>query len=92
MKAHALKNNCMTPYMVPGETMEVNPKRSIMTWLRKRAAADRSDKTVKDLIGLLFYTLLLTSGLNFDETTRFAVTRRAVSPPSTAGPPTWRTS
>merc|ERR1712100_424196 len=58
--------------MVSKKTMEVNPKHSIMTELRKKAAADKSDKTVKDLIWLLFDTSLLTSGFNLDEPTRFA--------------------
>merc|ERR1711862_1036296 len=45
---------------------------SIMTELRKKAAADKSDKTVKDLIWLLFDTSFLTSGFNLDEPTQFA--------------------
>merc|ERR1719203_1517598 len=46
MKAQALRDNSMTSYMVSKKTMEVNPKHSIMSELRKKAAADKSDKTV----------------------------------------------
>merc|ERR1719414_1254565 len=43
----------MTSYMLSKKTMEINPKHSIMIELKKKAAADKSDKTVKDLIWLL---------------------------------------
>merc|ERR1712115_307328 len=67
MKAQALRDTSTMGYMAAKKHLEINPDHSIMSNLRQRAEADKNDKSVKDLVLLLFETGLLSSGFTLED-------------------------
>jgi len=66
MKAQALRDSSTMGYMAAKKHLEINPDHSICKTLREKAEADKNDKSVKDLVMLLFETSLLSSGFTLE--------------------------
>lgn len=62
----------MSTYMESKKTMELNSQHSIIKALKQKVEADKNDKSVKDLVYLLFETSLLNSGFSLEDPSSFA--------------------
>merc|ERR1719167_1555226 len=67
MKAQALRDSSTMGYMAAKKNLEINSDHPIMEQLRVKAEADKNDKSVKDLVLLLFETALLSSGFSLED-------------------------
>merc|ERR1712198_428122 len=69
MKAQALRDTSTMGYMSAKKHLEINPDHAIVKSLREKAETDKNDKSVKDLVLLLFETSLLISGFSLEDPT-----------------------
>jgi len=67
MKAQALKDTSTMGYMAAKKHLEINPDHEIIKALKQRVEVDAEDKSIKDLVFLLFETSLLSSGFTLDD-------------------------
>ena len=72
MKAQALRDTSTMGYMAAKKHLELNPDHPIIETLRQKAEADKNDKSVKDLVWLLFETSLMSSGFTLENATAHA--------------------
>jgi len=66
MKAQALRDSSTMGYMAAKKHMEINPDHAIVKSLKAKTDLDKNDKSVKDLVILLFETSLLSSGFSLE--------------------------
>jgi len=66
MKAQALRDTSTMGYMAAKKHMEINPDHSIIKTLKSKVDQDKNDKSVKDLVTLLYETSLLASGFTLE--------------------------
>merc|ERR1711878_209205 len=67
MKAQALRDTSTMGYMSAKKHLEINPDHSVIHALTDKASANKNDKSIKDLIVLLYETSLLSSGFTLED-------------------------
>jgi len=72
MKAQVLRDSQMSSFMMGKKKMEVNPNHPIMIELKKKFLENENDRTIKDLVWLIYDTAALTSGFSLQDPVTFA--------------------
>ena len=72
MKAQAMQNASSMMHMGSKKTMELNHNNPIIIELKNKFDTNANDKTVNDLVWLLYDTSLLSSGFSLDEPSSFS--------------------
>uniref|UniRef100_A0A2K5XBH1 Uncharacterized protein n=1 Tax=Mandrillus leucophaeus TaxID=9568 RepID=A0A2K5XBH1_MANLE len=67
MKAQTLRDNSTMGYMAAKKHLEINPDHSFIETLRQKAEADKNNKSVKDVVILLYETALLSSDFSLED-------------------------
>merc|ERR1711988_1737154 len=72
MKAQVLRDSQMSSFMMGKKKMEVNAGHPIMVELKKKFLENENDRTIKDLVWLIYDTAALTSGFSLQDPVTFA--------------------
>jgi len=72
MKAQVLRDSQMSSFMMGKKKMEVNAGHPIMIELKKKFLENENDRTIKDLVWLIYDTAALTSGFSLQDPVTFA--------------------
>lgn len=70
MKVYASRDPSIYTHIISKKILEINPNHPIVSELKQKTDTDKYDKTVKDLIWLLFDNAALASGFPLSESVR----------------------
>ena len=72
MNAQALRDTTMSTYMTPKKTLEINCKHPVIIKLAEQLENNQDDKSVKDMLSMLWDTALLSSGFTLTNPAGFS--------------------
>lgn len=72
MKAQVLRDSQMSSFMMGKKKMEVNPRHPIIIEMKKKFVDNESDRTIRDLVWLIYESASLTSGFSLKDPVVFA--------------------